>query len=111
MRTIRLLLLILLGPFFLSVDSAVAGAGRYGLAPYYAGYYAGHPQYPVYGAPTACCGRGFFCYRSYCDGCGSYSYGGFAPRYYAAPQVVYGPCHPVRILDGRGGWVWGQTCD
>jgi hypothetical protein len=91
-------------------------SGGYSVGGYHGGGYA--PAYPHYGVvaqPSPCCHRGLFssCYRSACS---TYApppvYYAPPPAYPAAPayDIGYGPCPPVQIPDGRGGWVWGAGC-
>ena len=96
------------------------GGGYYDGGHHSGGYVGGgyddgvHPAEPYYGGAyygrgwgsDCCCRRGLFI------GCGGY----YAPapvQVYVAPPpppvVVQPACPLIRVLDGRGGWVWGHT--
>ena len=98
-----------------SVGGGYYGGGYYGGGYAGGGYYGG--GYAGGGYYGGCCRRGLIssCYRSSCG------YYGPPPVYPAAPvypyppapayEIGYAPCPPpVRVADGRGGWVWGGGC-
>jgi hypothetical protein len=101
-----------------ALSGGTASAGGYYGGGYGPSYYGGYAQPCCNYAPPPCCAAPAPYYAPSYPVAPAINWGE-GPRYYSGYSNGYGtvatPCYnqAVRVLDGRGGWIWGvrSSCD